>query len=399
MLARFTRIRYCGPTLMAVERLASIRTVTAVLLAGALVVRILVAFVSPLPWSSADSFAYIDQARALLAGQWAPFFPVGYPIMIAAVIALFPSAATTALIALNVVLSTVIVWFVMKMAGAASRWQWAPVVAGLLVAFWPNQLNYVRLVLSEVPAGFFVAASALLLMKRRHYAAGAALGCAVAIRTTLLPAIFVAPFLVASESRRRAASFTAGCVSPLLVLAVLSISMTGTVAFGGNLGFNLDVARQSFGSRIDFSGPSDVAVGEAAGRYVTDAIDHPQHFFAQRAASLSELWGPWPSGDEPRARSAPPRGTLARVLIGFRLPLLLLALASIRRSMPAYEQYLWAIVAVVTLVHVMTFSAPRFTFVAEPPLVVLAVLGVEKSWARWCERRDSNPHTLAGTRS
>jgi hypothetical protein len=384
---------------MAVERYTSIPTLTAALLAGGFVVRILVAFVSTLPWFSADSYGYIDQARDLLAGKWAPFFPVGYPLMIAAVTALIPSAAAAALIAVNVFLSTLTVWLVMKTAGAASQWRGAPLLAGLLVAFWPNQLNYVRFVLSEVPAGFFVALSVWLLIKRRHFAAGAALGCAVAIRTTLLPAILVAPFVTASESRPRAAWFTAGCMSPLLVLAVLSISLAGTVALGGNFGFNLDVARQSFGSRIDFSGPSDVGVREAAGRYVTDAIDHPQHFVAQRAASLSELWGPWPSGDEPRARSAPPRGALARVLIGLRLPLLLLGVASIRRSMPAHEKYLWTLVAVVTLVHVMTFSAPRFTFIMEPPLVVLAVLGVERSWMRWCERRDSNPHTLSGTRS
>jgi hypothetical protein len=375
------------------------RTVTAVLLAVACVARILIAFASPLPWFSADSYGYIDEARDLLTGTWAPFFPVGYPLIIAAVTALVPSAATTALIVLNVVLSTVTVWLVMNTASASTRWRWAPVVAGALVAFWPNQLNYVRFVLSDVPAAFLLAASTLLLIKGRHYAAGVALGCAVAIRTTLLPAIFVAPLFAASESRQRAASFTAGCVSPLLVLALFSTLYGGSITLGGNLGFNLDVARQSFGSRIDFSGRSDVGVQEAAGRYVKDAIGDPQHFSAQRAASLWELWGPWPSGGEPRAQSSAPRGTLARVLLGLRLPLLLVAAASIRRPMPVHEKYLWALVAVVTVVHVMTFSAPRFTVAVEPALAVLAVLGVERTWMSWCERRDSNPHTLAGTRS
>ena len=399
MLARFTRIRYCDPSPMAVERHVSVRTVRALLILAAFVVRIVVAFASPLPWFSADSYGYLNQARDLIAGRWTPFFPVGYPVIIAAVAAVVPSPPTPALIALNVVLSTITVWLVMKTADAATPWHWAPVAAGAIIAFWPNQLNYVRLVLSEAPAAFFVAASAALVTKGRHYAAGAALGCAVAIRTTLLPAIFVAPFVVAFRSRNRAASFTAGSVSPLLVLALVSILLTGSIALGGNLGFNLDVARQSFGSRVNFSGPTDVGVREAAARYVNDAIDQPRHFVAQRAASLSELWGPWPSGDEPRARSSPPRGALARVLIGLRLPLLVLGLLSIRRSMPLHERYLWMLVAVVTLVHVMTFSAPRFTFVVEPALIVLAMLGVERTWVRWCERRDSNPHTLAGTRS
>ena len=399
MLARFTRIRYCDPSPMAVERHASIPTATALLILAALVVRILVAFVSPLPWFSADSYGYLNQARDLIAGTWAPFFPVGYPVIIAAVAAVDPSPPTPALIALNVVLSTMTVWLVMKTAAAATSWRSAPVAAGVIVAFWPNQVNYVRFVLSEVPAAVFVAASAALLIKGRNYAAGVALGCAIAIRTTLLPAIFVAPFIVALRSRRGAASFTAGSVSPLLVLALVSILLTGSIALGGNLGFNLDVARQSFGSRIDFSGRTDVGVREAADRYVKDAIQQPRHFLAQRAASLSELWGPWPSGDEPRALTSPPRGAVARMLIGLRLPLLILALLSIRRSMPVHEQYLWMLVAVVTLVHVMTFSAPRFTFVVEPALVVLAVLGMERTWVRWCERRDSNPHTLAGTRS
>src|ERR1051325_2007782 len=212
MLARFSRIRFWHPPPMAVERHASIRTATGLLILAALVVRILVAFASPLPWFSADSYGYLNQARDLIAGRWTPFFPVGYPVIIAAVAAVVPSPPTPALIALNVVLSTITVWLVMKTADAATPWHWAPVAAGAIIAFWPNQLNYVRFVLSEVPAAFFVAASAALLIKNRNCAAGVALGCAIAIRTTLLPAIFVAPFIVASRSRRRAASFTVGSV-------------------------------------------------------------------------------------------------------------------------------------------------------------------------------------------
>src|SRR5690349_20907907 len=131
MLARFTRIRYCGPSPMAVKRHVSIRTLTAVVLVAGFVVRMLVAFASTLPWFSADSYGYIDQARDLLAGKWAPFFPVGYPLAIAAVTALVPSASPTVLIALNVLLSTMIVWFVMRTAGALTQWPWAPVFAGM----------------------------------------------------------------------------------------------------------------------------------------------------------------------------------------------------------------------------------------------------------------------------
>ena len=82
------------PIPMTVERRVSIRTVTALLIGAALTVRILVAFVFPLPWFSADSYGYISQAHDLLAGKWIPFFPVGYPVIIAAITAIVPSASS-----------------------------------------------------------------------------------------------------------------------------------------------------------------------------------------------------------------------------------------------------------------------------------------------------------------
>src|SRR5262249_43895735 len=199
--------------------------------------------------------------------------------------------------------------------------------------------------------------------------------------------------------RHALARFAAGAALPVLLVAALSYSRSGRVSFGDNLTYNLDVARASMGSHVVFQKASPDA-GRAAAAYLDDLRHAPVRFVAQRAAALWELWGPWPGGDEPRSPGAPPRSLLARGVIGLRFVLLLGALSALGvLPLSACVAYLWCPAIAVTAVHVAFFSMPRFTFAVEPFLIVLAACGVAARVERWCERGDSNPHSLSAARS
>jgi hypothetical protein len=355
------------------------RLVCAFAIAFATLLRIAVAWTARVTTTSDTPF-YLAQARDLLAGRWSPFFPVGYPLMIAALLPASDAHVEAALLAVNVVLSAATVLIVADAARQVGSWR-AAAIAAAVIGLWPNQLNYVRLIMSDAAGAFFVAASIGCAARGRDAAAGAAAAGAALIRTVCLPLVPLGAALLARDRMTRGVRFAAAALVPLALVAALSFALSGGVAIGGNFGFNLDVARRSIGSRIEF-GSDSPSTREAARRYLAAAAAEPRHFLAQRALALWELWGPWPGGDEPRARTQLPRSAAARAVIGLRSLLLLAAmptLARLRRDTTI--AYLWLVVATITAVHAMTFSTPRFTIAAEPALAVLAALSLD-DWMR-----------------
>jgi hypothetical protein len=89
---------------------------------------------------------------------------------------------------------------------------------------------------------------------------------------------------------------------------------------------------------------------------------------------LYELWGPWPHAGDVGA----PRGTLARLVIGLRFPLLVLALAGLCLGRRRIETWMVAAPLIAgTAIHIAFFSAsPRFTVPMEPSAIVLGALAV-----------------------
>jgi hypothetical protein len=151
---------------------------------------------------------------------------------------------------------------------------------------------------------------------------------------------------------------------------------SGLVKSSSNLNMNLLIAiDERVEGRIDWDNTrfTEAEKANPLPVYIAFAREHPARFAAQRAKSLWDLWGPWPgSGDEAR-----PRSVSRRLLIGLRFPLLLLGLVGL--VLHCREPVAWLLVApaiVVTAVHLPFFSEPRFTFVAEPGLIVLAVLAL-----------------------
>ncbi len=372
----------------------------------ALAVRLVAAFGLHLPWLNVDSAAYAWQARSIVAGEPSAFFPNGYPIAIAAVMVLVPQAhLVTCLVGLNVFLSAlcpVLCYHTARSLEGRVRDRargdfWAvALVSGVVVALWPNQINYARFVLSEPLATASVLLATWLTLRRRDALAGLVWAWAALVRYTLLPVLpLVAVLLLVTQGIRRAVRFAAGC-GAVLVLHALLVS-AGVLDAPASQRLRLLVAISATSSEgLDFQarefGPEAHAAPVAT--YARFAAEHPVRFLEQRASSLWELWGPWPSAGNGS------RSLFERALIGLRFPLLVLALAGLWRCRQSWEAWVPALpILVVTGVHVAFFSEPRFTVPVEPGAVLLAVWALAGLVRRYDSHKNGHPSRSPSARS
>lgn len=109
--------------------------------------------------------------------------------------------------------------------------------------------------------------------------------------------------------------------------------------------------------------------------YLYFAARHPSQYLSQRLWSLWELWGPWPGdGNNPGVK----RSMVAKCMIGSRFIFLLLALFAIYHYRNRWETYiLLTPVSVITVVHLVFYSTPRYEYVVEPLVIILAMGGAK----------------------
>jgi hypothetical protein len=337
-------------------------------MAVALVARLWICFASRLPWYNTDSYDYLRMADAILAGKPVSYFPNGYPLLIAGTKWLVGDLhLATSLIIFNIAASMAVVAMSFQIAKRLACSS-AAVAATILVAIWPNQLNYVRQLMTEVPATFFLMLGVLLVLKGRSFSGGISLALAILIRTTLLPVIPLIVLLAVTEGWRRAG----GIITGALVVAGLNgvLVHTGVVAPSNNGGVNLLFSIQSTSTEgIVFSTESFTAAerSKPLATYIHFAIDRPKQFLWQRLSSLWELWGPLPASAEGS------RSLIRRLLIGMRFPLFAIATLGIVIHRTSRPHLLLAVpILVVTLIHTAFFSTARFSYPVEPLVLILA---------------------------
>lgn len=327
--------------------------------------------VSP-QWHHTDTVDYFSQARALQAGDWINGFPNGYPAMIAAITGVFGwDHVDSLLIWTHLLMSLATVGLTGLIAWRLRRGWLTVYMAMFLVALWPNQLNYMRQFLSETPSTFFFVAGLACLAFGRGAPAGLLMGCAGVMRTTLLLAALLVPALCFIKGRRReAVTSLITALIPCALFIALSLARTGELPHNKFNSVNVQVgaAGQStvvtwtFGEHLD----REVETGGALSRYVNAAAADPVKYIKERAFSLSELWGPVPAD---RGRNSMAR----RLIIGLRFYVLVLALVVLlRRRFALDDMLLLAPAAAITLVHVALYSNSRYSFPAEPGILLLA---------------------------
>lgn len=328
------------------------------------------------PIVSTDTEIYFSQADAIRSGGWENFFPNGYPLLMS----LLPSEIGSQkmvdqLLLINVVLSSSIIVLVYFITKQITENHLLAFIAALITALWPNQLHYVRQLLTEVPTAFFLLLAGYLFIVRKDFFSGIILGLAIIIRTSLLPMIAFLLLIPQLRKDRRYLLFFIGAVLPVLGIATFSWARESGFSIGGNTSYNFIIASEALSNNVvDFrENIEPVNEVQAVQIYLSSFFENPNFFVMQRGVALWELWGFWPSAI---TASGNTRSFVSRMLIGLRFPLLVFALIGFWQNRKDFSAiFLLTPIITITIVHTIFFSTPRFTYPIEPILIIFASLG------------------------
>jgi len=358
-------------------------TVFLAIILVALSLRIFFSFFTGLSWYSVDSYTYLDMADAILNGEPYSRFPNGLPLLIAGLKTFLPNSWIPAsIIWINILASTAAVGLTVGISKKITGNALLACLAGLILAFYPNQLNYVRQILTEAPATFLLVFHIYLFLQRRYFSSAVILFIAVLFRSSLLPLIpLMMIFAFALERSKNPTipilKFIGGLAS--ITLIYISLVILEIVKPAANLSANLLISISSYGGNIDYthSGFTNAELDSALNTYFTFALEHPWEYFKQRLLSFNELWG-WPSTGEPS------RSITKKLLIALRIPFFLGAVIAFSQNLKKPEIWvLFSPVLIITAIHTMFFSTTRFSYVAEPFIIILTIILLDSIYKKW----------------
>ncbi len=363
------------------------------LLLLALLARLIAVFVlrgDPLVF---DSQVYLVMADRILDENPAASFPNGYPFLIAIFKAALPgSLEIPALLILNVLMGTATVGLTYMLARWLTTRPVALIVA-LVVAIYPHQVHYTRLIMTETLCTFLVTLAIFLLLYPTYgrkqsvegesatrniaddntliffFFAGAILHYAAAVRPSVnlvLPIILLAGFAM-RQSKRLLAVMTAGYL--LSFGFFFGLEKMGFIRSPIATANNMLISINSDSRFVDFHEYSPEERSRAAQTYLDFARTNPGTFLILRAISFWELWGIW-SLPGTKTENATP---LVRLVVFLRFFLFLASLVAVWRYRKEFSTWILIAPALsITLLHIASFSNHRFIVPSEPVLLVLA---------------------------
>lgn len=334
--------------------------------------RVIACFFSSLRHIHTDSQDYFSQANALLGGGYINFFPNGYPLIVASIRRLAGGAALNALLWMNILMSTAVIYFVYDISLRVFRRQQIALVSALIVAFFPSQINYARWLMTEVPTTFFMAGAFWLYYRNRWFGAGLFLGAATLVRTEILPVMVL--LLLADLFFKKRFNFLllTGSLIPLLALGYYCYTKTGEFSLAGHGKFNVMASVTASGSYVDWhyseKHPEYDTKAKAIGLYFETFKKQPLSFIGNRLANLWELWGFYAS-DTVMGRSV-----FVRFVIGMgNLFLILFGGWGWWMNRKNFDASILMIpFLVITCVHIVFFAMQRYTYPVEPFMIILA---------------------------
>lgn len=370
------------------EQPANARKALWAIIALALIVRIYLCFFTHLPHTEVDSYGYLSQADTLINGGYTDYFPNGYPMIIALIKLITGSAnLIPALLWLNIVMSLATLWFVFDIAHRLSGRYTYGVLAAAILAFFPTQINYVRWIYSEMPAGFFLVGAFFFYYRKQWIWAGLFFGIATMIRNNIQP-IFIVLFLIhIIVSKKIPWAMIIATAIPLLALGFYCKAHTGKFSTAGNSRINILFAASADGPDVDFTmgdkHPEAQTTGQAMKVYLDSAKDHPVRFMKQRADNLWNYWGFFSS----KANGG--RSLGSRLLLGAgNFFLIVFGLWGWWRQRKYYPVSIMIIPFVLlTALHSMLVALPRYTYPVEPFLILLSVWAVMPLAGRGADQR------------
>lgn len=342
------------------------------LLLIAFVARLFICFGVNLSHTIVDSDEYFLQADKLLEGSYINYFPNGYPYIIAVAKLISGSHTVALLLWLHILLGTCSVYFVYSITQRVFSDPILALLAAFLMAVFPTQINYTRWLLTEVPSTFFLLGFYSFYLQKRFFLAGFAGGLAVIMRTELLAIfllVFTAELLMKKSFRFMLA---AGLIVPMLAAGYYAFIKTGSFSLSGHSKANIMYSITSSGGYVDWyfqdKHPEVKTSSQAMELYIEYMKKDPVTYIKNRLANLWELWGFFPSSSDGG------RSFISRILIGsINLFLLLFGCCGFFKNYRRFDVLILIFpFLVVTGVHTLLLALPRYTFTAEPFLLILA---------------------------
>ncbi|EKD71441.1 MAG: glycosyl transferase family protein [uncultured bacterium] len=340
-------------------------------------IRFTLPFISGLVWFSTDTYDYINMADAIIAGHPIAKFPNGLPLLIA-IIKIFvkPELMPKVLIFINVILSTSIIWMAALITTKITNKKFIGIITALIVSLYPNQINYTRFILSEVPACFLLTLSIFLFLKKNFFLSGFILFLATFFRSDLLlvfPLLFAISlyFLCKNDKIAKAFYFCTGYM--LGILFSFMLLNYGVIASTNRYGLeilkslNADSLKEEYPSIANFKEDEKL---HPIRTYIQFILNNPTTYLKQRLFALENMWG-WPLASN--------RNLIAKILIAIRFPIFILGIIGFWKYRNNFDAWVLFIpILALSIIHVATYSSPRYTFTVEPLLICLASISLSK---------------------
>jgi len=319
---------------------------------------------------------YFYQSNALLRGEYINYAPNGYPIVIATLSHFIKaSLLDDTLLWINIIVGTLTIGLLYKIGSLIFKKPKIALIASLLLALYPNQLNYTRWILTEIPCTFFLVAGYYLYIKNNNFLSGIVVGIASLFRT---PVIIVG-ILISGYNffihRKVSLKLLGGLSIPLICIGSYCFLCTGKFAITGNETVNVVYAIASYtkatNGEIDWNAPKrhpEIKNSSQAWKaYLTHACKYPLEFVKTRLNSFWELWGFYPSS------LGGTRTVASRLLIGVcNLFLFVGCLWCLWKNYKKKWIYLFLIpICSLSSIYILLVSMARYTVPMEPFMIIL----------------------------
>lgn len=368
----------------------------ALILALALISRVLICWSFGLAHIHTDSHMYLTQAAALEAGRYINYAPNGYPILIALIKSLAPGSwLIPLLLGFNILFGVLSVYFIYVIGSKAFNDHRVALIAAFILAIYPNQINYTRWILTEAPSAFVILAAYYFYIRDQRFLSGIWFGLASILRPTLIPVLPALILLDWIRKRRFPLRMTLGGALITLTLGFYCMAKTGSFSIAGNSAVNILYSVYSYGGHIAWEAPRQhpgiKTSSQAESLYFREASKHPIYFIKQRLASLWELWGPVPDNMNGT------RGLGSRIIIGLGNAFLILfgLWGWWRNRKKPLALALILPFVIITGIHTMMLSIARYTVPAEPFLILFAADSCYRILMRFRPLRHIEPEFAA----
>jgi hypothetical protein len=338
--------------------------------------RVSICFLSGLPHVHEDTPEYYQQAGALLSGSYINFFPNGYPLLIAIAKLIAGNYSNTFLLWCNIFFSTLTIWFIFDIGKRVFSDSGIALLAAAILALFPEQINYVRWLTTEVSTAFLLLAAWYCYCREQNLRSGILFALAIFVRTNIAPIAFLLLILRLARDRKIPWRLTAGLILPLLLICIYCNKKTGEFSISGNNQINILYAVTAKGDYVDFrlnlKHPEINTTGKAVKMYVDHMLNEPMEFLSQKCANYWELWGFY----HPSARIY--RSAGSRFLLGAgNFILIVFGLAGwwLHRRMFNVNLLLLPFLTI-TAIHVILFALTRYTYPVEPFMILLAASAI-----------------------